>query len=318
MNEENKAQETSVAQPSLMTYNVTWGADPELFIATKDGKVVGGERAIPQDGLGDSYYDSWNQKRRMTRKRVVLDGVQVEFNVAASQCRASLGADIKATFASLKRHLDAANNGLVPSFEAVVRVDPEELKALSEAAQKLGCQPSANIHDRNASVTVTKANENLRSAGGHIHLGLHKPLMEHRERLPFLMDVIVGNTCVLIDRNPLAAERRTLYGRAGEYRIQPHGLEYRTLSNFWLRSYQLMSLVMGLSKLAASVLYTTVAEVPYRTEFKYTDADNPLSYEAVKVPLVPKYNPEDRYRKEKWCVPSTPTMRTWRGRTGRC
>jgi hypothetical protein len=286
-------------QRVLMTYNCIWGADPELFIANDKGEIVGGERAIPEDGIKQASL--WGG---LGRKRVVLDGVQVEFNVQQSSCRASLGGDIRLTFQALNDHLKQAKNGMKPSFEAVVRVDPNELKQLSEKARQLGCQPSENIHQRDASVKVTKANENLRSAGGHIHLGLHGEVMKERQRLPFLLDALVGNTCVLIDRNPLAAERRSMYGRAGEYRLPSHGLEYRTLSNFWLRSYQLMSFVMGLSKIACSVLYTTVAKVDKVTDFdyQYNPANGQHEYKALVVDDVPAYNPEDRYRKEKWSV----------------
>jgi hypothetical protein len=32
--------------------------------------------------------------------------------------------------------------------------------------------------------------------------------------------------------------RRLLYGKAGTIRIKPYGIEYRTLSNFWLKGVQ--------------------------------------------------------------------------------
>ena len=61
-----------------------------------------------------------------------------------------------------------------------------------------------------------------------------------------------------MDRDPGVAERRKVYGRAGEYRLPPHGLEYRTLGNFWLRAYPLMALVMGLTRIAVGVSYSSL------------------------------------------------------------
>lgn len=81
----------------------------------------------------------------------------------------------------------------------------------------------------------------------------NKTLMRMREKLVYLMDVFVGNTCVLLDRDPNAAERRENYGRAGECRFPKHGVEYRTTSNFWLRDPSLMIFTFGLAQIAMSV-----------------------------------------------------------------
>jgi hypothetical protein len=78
-----------------------------------------------------------------------------------------------------------------------------------------------------------------------------------------ILDLIVANTCVLIDRDPSNVERRKNYGRVGEYRIKSYGIEYRTLSNFWLRSYQLMSFVMGISRMACQMVNQSEAGNDY-------------------------------------------------------
>jgi hypothetical protein len=65
-----------------------------------------------------------------------------------------------------------------------------------------------------------------------------------------MLDLIVGNTCVLIDRDPSNIARRKVYGKAGEHRTPKHGIEYRTPSNFWLKSPELMSMITSLANLA--------------------------------------------------------------------
>lgn len=45
-------------------------------------------------------------------------------------------------------------------------------------------------------------------------------------------------------------ERRSLYGSAGSFRFKEYGIEYRTLSNFWLKNKDFMSWVFDQTQLA--------------------------------------------------------------------
>ena len=44
-------------------------------------------------------------------------------------------------------------------------------------------------------------------------------------------DLFLGVPSVLMDEGEL---RKQLYGKAGAFRPKPYGVEYRTLSNFWV------------------------------------------------------------------------------------
>jgi len=230
------------------------GCDPEMFFE-KGGQIIGSERVL--DGMQKSCEES------DYLNYVVIDGVQLELNPPASYCREVLGSVIADTFAALVERLELFD-GVSLNFEGVVHVPLAELESLSPRARELGCQPSFNIYKPKAAVDV-KVARNMRSAAGHIHLGFTNSIFnpgvtphDHRPRLVPILDVVLGNTCVLLDRNPLAARRREVYGRAGEFRLPKYGLEYRTLSNFWLRSYQLFSLVMGLARMSVGILQTTL------------------------------------------------------------
>jgi len=61
---------------------------------------------------------------------------------------------------------------------------------------------------------------------------------------------MVGLPWVLIDHNEENAERRKVYGQAGSYRIQPHGIEYRVLPNSWIVDPIFLSLVFLLGRSA--------------------------------------------------------------------
>lgn len=125
-------------------------------------------------------------------------------------------------------------------------------KSTPMAMRMFGCNPTENAHELRFK-RVTGLRERFRAAGGHIHIGLARSTMNDPAKLVSIMDIVAGNTCVLVDRDPDNAERRKNYGRAGEYRIKPYGIEYRVLSNFWLKSYTLWSMASVLVRNAASI-----------------------------------------------------------------
>lgn len=209
------------------------GADPEIFVK-RDGRVIGSEKVVPE-----------------IESIVAQDGVQVEFHPPASMNPSILGSWISQAFIRLDMLSKAAGASI--SFDQVVEVERAELNSLSPKNRILGSDPSRNIYGIKPLVCDPETYQ-VRSAAGHLHFGLRGDLFDERVRLVGWLDVIVGNTCVLIDREPKAALRRENYGRAGEYRLPNHGLEYRTLSNFWLRNYTLLDFVLGLANIAVDIV----------------------------------------------------------------
>lgn len=239
-------------------WGLSLGCDPEFFIkSTETGEVVGAERVIPECGLGDDWEGS-----------VILDGFQAEINVKPDRCRELVADSLSYVFQELRDRLEETGDKFDASFEEVVTVKRDELDSLSDNARQFGCAPSLNASMKpdEVKITVNPAEYNVRSAGGHLHFGasedhgeeaqenIEQLLKNKEEQIIKVLDVVVGNTCVLLDRNPMMAERRKVYGHASEYRIQPHGLEYRTLSNFWLKSYTLMSFTFNLARYAISIV----------------------------------------------------------------
>ena len=238
----------------IQLYKTMLGCDPEFFF-TKDGKVIGSERVLPEGGLkADSDIKPF----------VTIDGIQVELNPRPSSCRALIFNELSLAFRKIKELMVA--QGLEANFGRTIKMEKDELMALSEGARRLGCAPSiSNVDkDRDLARIVRGRVVKTRSAGGHIHIGTGRSphafadwteSFKGKEQLVIsLMDIMVGNTCVMIDTNPDNKKRRRLYGRAGEYRLPEHGIEYRTLSNFWLTHVSLASLVFGMTWQVASVV----------------------------------------------------------------
>lgn len=225
-----------MAQLEKLVGRTLIGADPELFIRNKTtGKIVGSERVIPEG-----------------KNIVVRDGIQLEFNPPASVNADVLGQHIAYAF-KFTHNCIKHNSELELCYDTVVNVEREELDALSEKSRILGCMPSSNIYgDR--PILVDPKTYTLRSAGGHLHFGLRGAMFDDRVRLINWLDVLLGVPCVLLDSDPYAAVRRENYGRAGEYRITPYGIEYRTLSNFWLKSFPMLEFVVRQANSALEVL----------------------------------------------------------------
>lgn len=244
------------------------GTDPELFFS-KNGKIIGSEKVMPEGGIIYRHGITALNGNKTGENKVIIDGVQVELNPLSSQCRESLASNIQSCFRNLSERLKMKEYVDVSvDFSPLIMLEKEELDSLSGDSKRFGCMPSKNAYgEERVANNVDPAEYLYRCAGGHIHLGiadadygqktkvtLNKILKERHEKLVKLMDIIVGNTCVLLDRDPGNVERRKVYGRAGEYRTPPHGVEYRTLSNFWLRGYPLMSFVMGLARFAVNIM----------------------------------------------------------------
>ena len=248
------------------SYNVSLGCDPEFFFSGSRGNTTGAEKVLPENGITykpgtagkrDGDYTSCGDVKA---SKIVIDGVQAELNPRPNTCRANLGNEISACFRDLHKALEKQGKGIGVNFMPLVKISQKELDSLSEKSKTFGCAPSDNIYTHAESkITVNPKKYLKRSAGGHIHLGSRsdarvKTALANVEEMVYMLDIIVGNTSVLLDRNPNNIERRKVYGRAGEHRSKEYGLEYRTLSNYWLQSYHLMSFVTGLARMAVHIV----------------------------------------------------------------
>ena len=103
---------------------------------------------------------------------------------------------------------------------------------------------------------TTKAQDSLRSAGGHWHVG-YKDETKEMLKDPYgkaevvkLLDIFQGVPSILLDPDETAPLRRSLYGRAGAHRPTPYGVAYRPLGNFWVKSPELVGIMYQLSDIA--------------------------------------------------------------------
>lgn len=202
------------------------GADPELFLINLDGKfissigLIGGSKERPKS-IGNGC-------------AVQEDNVAVEFNIAPAENVDAFVSSCQYALSHLTNQV--AEKNLFLSITASKSFDADQLK--DPKAKHFGCDPDFNAWTKRRNDSPAAKDKNLRSAGGHIHIGT--PL--NKIQIARWCDVTMGLPSVLEDSDQ---QRRLLYGKAGSFRGKPYGVEYRTLSNYWLKDTKYMRAVYG-------------------------------------------------------------------------
>jgi len=213
----------------------TIGADPEMFVRHRaSGEIVGAHGLI-----------------RGTKENPValpgtlcegqVDGMALEFNTWPSSTVESFSIHISQGKTGLWR---AVNRGAIArnrfydlAVVATAEFSPREWDRAPEEAKILGCDPDFNAWEEQIN-NPPNAKVTFRTAAGHVHMGWGRRFVLDDDFFKVCaafareMDATVGVASLLWDQD---TKRRELYGKAGAFRPKPYGMEYRTLSNSWVR-----------------------------------------------------------------------------------
>lgn len=224
--------------------NVTIGADIELFLQDKELKeVVSAEGFIKGTKNEPFNFDKTNKYFATS-----LDNVATEFCIPPVTNK-------KDFINYIKKAVDYINS-TVPNNLCTV-VAPAAIFAdkflQTDNAKTFGCEPDYCVWTRSMNEKPSAPNPNLRSCGGHIHIGYDNSEdlgIELKEDLIKCMDLCVGVPSVLQEPDN---ERKLLYGKAGCFRFKNYGVEYRTVSNYYLANNALMSWAYDSTKAAVNM-----------------------------------------------------------------
>lgn len=103
--------------------------------------------------------------------------------------------------------------------------------------------PDYNVYTEKKNKKPNAKDQNLRSAGFHIHVGYDHPTVPASLRMVKLLDIFLGIPSVIIDPDK---KRRELYGKAGSFRLTKYGFEYRALSSYMMSKDSILNLVWDL------------------------------------------------------------------------
>lgn len=233
----------------------TWGLDPEFHIFDNTKKRI--VNAIPV--IGHDKYDPLD----------LGDGFKLYSDNVLAELSLPIATNKRGVMANIMTALNRAQKSLGPRYNLVARAaviyDPEELgpkpakdEVVIPPAWSIGCTPNFNGYTGKANENAP-FEDNMRTGSFHIHIGNpdYKEgtddrllTVESKHIAVRLMDTFVGCAAVIVSGDPSAKERRKLYGRAGEFRPTPYGIEYRVLENFFLRSPDLTELIFDLAAYA--------------------------------------------------------------------
>lgn len=195
------------------------GADPEVFLLNKNNQLVSCVGLVkgtkwepsPIPGMPKGF-------------TVQQDNVALEFGIPPA-CTAKQYADYIQQVLLSSRNLVKGLSYSRSSCE----IFPESEMQTAEA-HIFGCEPDFNAWTGKENPSPKPPHPFMRSAGGHIHVETRL------DKIAVIraMDLFNGLTSVLRDKNGQA--RRALYGKPGAFRPKPYGVEYRTLSNYWIFS----------------------------------------------------------------------------------
>lgn len=195
--------------------SITLGADIEL-VAQQDNKpfsvvgLIGGSKEKPLPVAGGNLQE---------------DNVLAEYAIDPVRTEDEWVQSILSVQDQLRLKLGTLELAAMPS----ARFPDDQL--VTKQAKTFGCEPDMNAWEMmlNPAPDVDAVG-NLRTCGGHIHVGFEAQDDIDRAMLIHWMEIYLGLPSVLLDPD---RDRRGVYGKAGSCRFKPYGVEYRTLSNFW-------------------------------------------------------------------------------------
>lgn len=192
------------------------GADPEVFLMDNTGKHI--------SAIGLVNANKWHplQIEGMPPGFTLQeDNVALEFGIPPAASEDEWVSHIQAVMEKSKEW----TKGL--SFSKLsCTIFPED-QMNCPAAFRFGCEPDHDAWTGKENPKPQPPHQYMRSAGGHIHVETKMCPADTVKA----MDLYLSVPATVMDNGEA---RKQLYGKKGAHRVKPYGVEYRSLSNFWI------------------------------------------------------------------------------------
>lgn len=242
----------------------SFGSDPEFILSDEKGKfisaigVVGASKEKRLEVGGNHFfYDN------------VLAECTVEPAFFGDQAVENVRKSLK-TYAEIVRPF---------RLTCISSAEFDESEMRHKDARKAGCETEMCAYGLcevpSGKIKRLFRKSNFRTAGGHVHIGTDMGRShEQSVMLVRMLDLFLGVSSLLADRDAPSVCRRKIYGLPGRYRQPIHGVEYRTMGNFWLSSPRLVELVYEICEHVMNVVEDRIYENFWRVDKDKLESDD--------------------------------------------
>ena len=220
-------------------YDITIGHDTEVFLWSPTYQnyvsavgLIGGSKQMPRPCDGGALQE---------------DNIMAELNIIPARTSEEFVGNTAKVFTELTKTITPL--GLEYRITPSIQINPQYIDPMEST--EFGCDIDYSAY----TMCPNRINfeelilNNYRTAGGHIHIGIFDtqigmcPIYDQNKlqfRLAQLCDVYLGLYSVLYDTDII---RQQYYGIPGSMRFKDYGIEYRTMSNWWISSPETQALV---------------------------------------------------------------------------
>lgn len=268
-----------------------FGTDPEVFISDGLVRIDGIEEKL-SNIIPPAQLEEDGIKFEQDRDKKILikdDGYQWSEDGAAIEAQIIPSNSVNTFYQLFLNSLDGLNNflkglNLTSRHDVLGYFDVDKYwKAKDERFRMcviFGCDPDMSpglyvetgLENKVSDEEVDVSTHTFRYGGGHIHIqaGEENPYIyfDEWDMAAILFDFFIGLKNTTFSRPPeikiQELKRLEHYGKPGRVRLQEYpnekfGIEYRVLSNFWLRSKETVRGILNCADIAATIVERNLA-----------------------------------------------------------
>jgi hypothetical protein len=210
---------------------ITLGADPEIFIRNNTTKTFVSAHNIVEG--------TKKEPKNIFKGAIQVDGVALEYNIKPAKTMQEFAAYNNVLIKQLQEIVKEKNPDLSLAITPTAWFEQNYFDmGIPENAKILGCEPDFNAYTGEMN-PIPITNKPMRTGAGHLHIGwtekadINSPAHFYDcIAVTKQLDHSIGFLSHLWDPDK---ERQELYGKMGSFRPKPYGVEYRPLSNAWVR-----------------------------------------------------------------------------------